>query len=245
MTEIIDESDGSRKSLLTSKNYSEQFRNYAQRKYTLTVEAEMKFQMWQNPMFTGWAVHLATNRTTAETFAYLIRSAQSQFHLCASRIYGVGYGCCDSSHPQLLCTDAIPSMSVTISGDDRVQQASGVWQDSSSTFELPKTAVKQDAGLRSLDHCMLPLPYFHFRLTILPDKNRLPTWRHVPRQKLLPLVRWETPYLAMMQNKMRSPALDSYFSITANLGTHTFFMVVLPILFWCGYTSLGRGYVHT
>jgi dihydrosphingosine 1-phosphate phosphatase len=47
-----------------------------------------------------------------------------------------------------------------------------------------------------------------------------------------------------MQDKMRSPALDSYFAITANLGTHTFFMVVLPILFWCGYTSLGRGMVH-
>lgn len=43
---------------------------------------------------------------------------------------------------------------------------------------------------------------------------------------------------------MRSPALDSYFAITANLGTHTFFMVVLPMLFWCGYTSLGRGMVH-
>jgi hypothetical protein len=73
------------------------------------------------------------------------------------------------------------------------------------------------------------------------DKRRLPPWRYNLRQKLLPLIRWETPYLAWMQNKMRSPALDSYFAITANLGTHTFFMVVLPILFWCGHTSLGRG----
>ena len=45
-----------------------------------------------------------------------------------------------------------------------------------------------------------------------------------------------------MQKAVRSPTLDTYFSITANLGTHTFFMVVLPILFWCGYTGLGRGY---
>ena len=43
---------------------------------------------------------------------------------------------------------------------------------------------------------------------------------------------------------MRSPALDSYFAITANLGTHTFFMVVLPILFWCGYTSFARAMIH-
>lgn len=61
------------------------------------------------------------------------------------------------------------------------------------------------------------------------------------RERLLPLVRMETPYLAWLQDNMRTPALDSYFAITANLGTHTFFMVVLPILFWCGYTSLGRG----
>lgn len=43
---------------------------------------------------------------------------------------------------------------------------------------------------------------------------------------------------------MRSPALDSYFAITANLGTHTFFMVVLPVLFWCGYTSFARAMIH-
>ncbi|KAG0646055.1 Dihydrosphingosine 1-phosphate phosphatase [Hyphodiscus hymeniophilus] len=82
-----------------------------------------------------------------------------------------------------------------------------------------------DAGLRSLDHY----------------KRKLPPWRYNLRQKLLPLIRWETPYLAWMQDKMRSPALDTYFAVTANLGTHTFFMVVLPILFWCGHTSLGRG----
>ena len=42
---------------------------------------------------------------------------------------------------------------------------------------------------------------------------------------------------------MRTPALDSYFAITANLGTHTFFMVMLPILFWCGFSDFGKGYV--
>ncbi|KUJ23182.1 sphingosine-1-phosphate phosphohydrolase-like protein [Mollisia scopiformis] len=97
----------------------------------------------------------------------------------------------------------------------------------------PKIAINApadtpDAGLRSLDHY----------------KRKLPQWRYDLRQQLLPLIRWETPYLAWMQDKMRSPALDSYFAITANLGTHTFFMVVLPILFWCGHTSLGRGMVH-
>lgn len=56
-------------------------------------------------------------------------------------------------------------------------------------------------------------------------------------------MRWETPYLALLQEKLRTPALDSYFAFTANLGTHTFFMIMLPILFWCGYTNIGRAYV--
>lgn len=77
------------------------------------------------------------------------------------------------------------------------------------------------------------------------DQQKLPLWRYRPRQRLLPLVRWETPYLAWFQETVRTPALDSYFAITANLGTHTFFMVVLPILFWCGYTNVGRGYAIT
>ncbi|KAK4141188.1 phosphatidic acid phosphatase type 2/haloperoxidase [Dichotomopilus funicola] len=85
-----------------------------------------------------------------------------------------------------------------------------------------------DAGLRSLHHY----------------KRALPKWRYNLRQRLLPIVRWETPYLAYLQNLMRTPALDSYFAITANLGTHTFFMVGLPILFWCGWRDFAKGLVH-
>ncbi|KAI0017744.1 PAP2-domain-containing protein [Xylariomycetidae sp. FL0641] len=85
-----------------------------------------------------------------------------------------------------------------------------------------------DAGLRSLDHY----------------KRALPKWRYDLRQWAIPFVRWETPYLAWLQANLRSPALDSYFAITANLGTHTFFMIGLPIMFWCGNTSFGKGLVH-
>ncbi|KIH89184.1 PAP2 superfamily protein [Sporothrix brasiliensis 5110] len=85
-----------------------------------------------------------------------------------------------------------------------------------------------DAGLKSLDHY----------------KRALPKWRYRLRQRLLPLVRWETPYLAYFQNALRSPALDSYFAITANLGTHTFFMIGLPMLFWFDYAKFGKGLVH-
>ncbi|KAK8094041.1 PAP2 superfamily protein [Apiospora hydei] len=85
-----------------------------------------------------------------------------------------------------------------------------------------------DAGLRDLDHY----------------KRALPPWRYNLRQWALPLIRWETPYLAYLQDTLRTPALDSYFAITANLGTHTFFMVGLPIMFWCGFESFGKGLVR-
>ncbi|KAK8212161.1 sphingosine-1-phosphate phosphohydrolase-like protein [Phyllosticta capitalensis] len=90
------------------------------------------------------------------------------------------------------------------------------------------TAQRYDAGMRNLDHYA----------------NRLPKWRHSLRCRLIPIVRWETPYLAYMQDVLRTPALDSYFAFTANLGTHTFFMVMLPILFWCGFSNLGKAMVH-
>ncbi|KAI8975316.1 phosphatidic acid phosphatase type 2/haloperoxidase [Mycotypha africana] len=60
------------------------------------------------------------------------------------------------------------------------------------------------------------------------------------RNTLLPLIRKETPILAAMQKKIRSPGLDTYFIWTANLGTHTFFMVFLPILIWFGNDEIGR-----
>ncbi|EFW18306.1 hypothetical protein D8B26_005113 [Coccidioides posadasii str. Silveira] len=93
---------------------------------------------------------------------------------------------------------------------------------------MNKDKSQPDAGLRSLTHY----------------QRRLPPWRHWMRQKTLPLVRWETPYLAWLQERMRTPTLDTWFAISANLGTHTFYMIMLPILFWCGHSQFGRGTVH-
>lgn len=73
------------------------------------------------------------------------------------------------------------------------------------------------------------------------DQNLLPKWRFHFREVLIPITRWETPRLAALQERVRSPALDSYFASTANLGTHTFFMIILPILFWCGHVEFARG----
>ncbi|KAI0162815.1 PAP2 superfamily protein [Pestalotiopsis sp. NC0098] len=99
---------------------------------------------------------------------------------------------------------------------------------SAAAVDEKKEGPVIDAGLRSLDHY----------------RRALPGWRYDLRQRLLPLIRWETPYLALLQEALRTPFFDSYFAITANLGTHTFFMIGLPILFWCGYPSFGKGLVH-
>lgn len=61
---------------------------------------------------------------------------------------------------------------------------------------------------------------------------------------ILPIVRFETPYLAWFQEKVRTPTLDTYFAFTANLGTHTFFTIFIPLLFWCGYARFGHAIVH-
>ncbi|KAJ2965011.1 hypothetical protein NQZ79_g162 [Umbelopsis isabellina] len=76
----------------------------------------------------------------------------------------------------------------------------------------------------------------------LYDKALHP-WRAKLRRIMLPLIRTETPYLAAFQAKVRRPWLDVYFLWTANLGTHTFFMIFLPLLFWFGYPELGRSLV--
>ncbi|PNY26128.1 Dihydrosphingosine 1-phosphate phosphatase, partial [Tolypocladium capitatum] len=122
-------------------------------------------------------------------------------------------------HPRLAPRRPRPPANPTMSGSGR---------DAPPPSPKSKPDDVPDAGLRSLDHY----------------KRALPRWRYAVRQNALPLIRWETPYLAWMQDRLRTPALDSYFAITANLGTHTFFMIGLPMLFWCGYASFGKGLVH-
>nr|POE72315.1 dihydrosphingosine 1-phosphate phosphatase [Quercus suber] len=95
-------------------------------------------------------------------------------------------------------------------------------------LRTPSPNKDPDAGVKGFDHY----------------ERRLPAWRFVLRKWLIPVVRWETPYLAYFQEVCRSPFLDSYFAISANLGTHTFFMTALPMCFWCGYPDLGRALVQ-
>ncbi|KAH7882264.1 hypothetical protein F5I97DRAFT_1931462 [Phlebopus sp. FC_14] len=71
----------------------------------------------------------------------------------------------------------------------------------------------------------------------------LPWWRAAIRAQILKAVKAESPVLARMQNRLRNPWLDDYFLYTSSLGTHTFFMIALPLLFFFGYSELGRGLI--
>ncbi|KAF9237774.1 hypothetical protein BU15DRAFT_62970 [Melanogaster broomeanus] len=80
----------------------------------------------------------------------------------------------------------------------------------------------------------------------LPEEvynSTLPWWRAAIRAHLLKAVARESPILARMQGHLRSPWLDNYFLYTSALGTHTFFMITLPLLFFFGYGEIGRGLV--
>ncbi|RKP11110.1 PAP2 superfamily-domain-containing protein, partial [Thamnocephalis sphaerospora] len=67
--------------------------------------------------------------------------------------------------------------------------------------------------------------------------DMLPAWRSALRRWLLVLVDAEQPVLS----NCRSPWRDVFFTYTTNLGTHTFFLLTIPLLFWCGYADVGRG----
>ncbi|KAA1478163.1 hypothetical protein DENSPDRAFT_845349 [Dentipellis sp. KUC8613] len=78
----------------------------------------------------------------------------------------------------------------------------------------------------------------------LPEElyaNTLPWWRAEVRRRLVRAVEWETAVLERFQRRTRTPWLDAYFVQTSMLGTHTFFMCFLPIFFFFGGDSMGRG----
>ncbi|KAI0777323.1 PAP2-domain-containing protein [Trametes elegans] len=66
-------------------------------------------------------------------------------------------------------------------------------------------------------------------------------WRAGIRRAIVRCVERETRVLAAMQERVRTPFLDTYFVYTSSLGTHTFFMVMLPMFHFFGAPEFGRG----
>lgn len=74
-------------------------------------------------------------------------------------------------------------------------------------------------------------------------KHKLSPLRYAIRSFCLPIVRKETNILAALQDRVRTPTLDIYFAWTANLASHTFYVLMLPPLFWFGASTMGRDLV--
>ncbi|CEQ41375.1 SPOSA6832_03076 [Sporobolomyces salmonicolor] len=63
----------------------------------------------------------------------------------------------------------------------------------------------------------------------------VPEWRYRIREKLLKSLEDEMAALVQVQTSWRTPFRDEYFVKTSLLGTHTFFMVFIPIWAWFGF----------
>lgn len=79
---------------------------------------------------------------------------------------------------------------------------------------------------------------------IAPDEvyeRALSWWRVALRRRLVRSLVWESKVIAAMQERVRTPFLDVYFVNTSTLGTHTFFMTMLPSLIFFGYRDIAQG----
>lgn len=64
------------------------------------------------------------------------------------------------------------------------------------------------------------------------------------RRWLIRSLEWESPLLAKHQNLVRSPRLDRFFVYTSLVGSHSFFLIFLPISFWLVSARFSRGLVN-
>ncbi|WVO15304.1 hypothetical protein L204_102960 [Cryptococcus depauperatus] len=72
----------------------------------------------------------------------------------------------------------------------------------------------------------------------------LPAWRASIRRFLVRRLRNEKEWMADWQKATRSEARDTFFYWSAIFGTHTFFMMFLPVLFFFGRPMEGRGLLN-
>lgn len=72
--------------------------------------------------------------------------------------------------------------------------------------------------------------------------SRLPFYAAFMRRQLLPLVKLELPLLEKIQ-QFHSHWLTMYFLLTANVGSHTFYVIMLPMGVWLGSLNFTRDLV--
>ncbi|BGP32684.1 Long-chain base-1-phosphate phosphatase [Rhodotorula toruloides] len=75
-------------------------------------------------------------------------------------------------------------------------------------------------------------------------RSMMPGWRFWVRRRLMQRLSKEMETLQGIQIRWRTPFRDEYFVKTSLLGTHTFFMIFLPLWYWFGDAHIGRGLLH-
>jgi len=68
-------------------------------------------------------------------------------------------------------------------------------------------------------------------------------WRSGIRRLLVKNLERESKWIGVLQRRIRTPWLDSYFLYSSSLGTHTFFMAALPLLLFFGQYEFSWGIV--
>lgn len=107
-------------------------------------------------------------------------------------------------------------------------KAATITSDESPNLNPVVSSNLKDAGNRPVDHY----------------KNKMSKLRFSLRQKCLPIVRKETQILTNLQTRVRTPALDFYFAWSANLASHTFYVLMLPLPTWFGGGPILRDLVY-
>ncbi|GAA5898390.1 phosphatase PAP2 family protein [Sporobolomyces salmoneus] len=72
----------------------------------------------------------------------------------------------------------------------------------------------------------------------------LPGWRCAVREYLVESLEGEIDDLVQLQTSWRTRFRDHYFVKTSLLGTHTFFMIFIPIWAWYGFPEVARGLLY-
>lgn len=133
-------------------------------------------------------------------------------------------------------------------------------QSSRGSHDFYFSDAKHPLGAVTVETSKVPsdeLPYGTFHSSngsVSPDREyavgtapeefyerTLPPWRAAARKFVIRRLQDESRWIERLQERVRSPWLDTYFVYTSSLGTHTFFMTVLPALFFFGYADIGRG----
>ncbi|KAL5521565.1 LCB3 [Sanghuangporus sanghuang] len=105
-----------------------------------------------------------------------------------------------------------------------------------TSLTAPSPSSTADTSTNEFLYAVGTAPEEFYTRTLAP-------WRATARRFIMQRLQLESEWIAKMQEQVRSPYLDAFFVYTSSLGTHTFFMIALPALFFFGFADIGRGLV--